>query len=78
VVTQPALILHGTRDSVVPAWISSSYAARHTNVKLILLDSGHELTDVLDPMWTEISGYIKVPKSIDAGSKPSSIELSVD
>lgn len=76
--TQPALILHGTRDNVVPAWISSSYAARHTNVKLVLLESGHELTDVLDPMWTEISSYIKVPESIDSGSKSKSIELSVD
>jgi pimeloyl-ACP methyl ester carboxylesterase len=76
--SQPALILHGTRDSVVPAWISSSYAARHKNVRLVLMESGHELTDVLEPMWAEISAYIKVPKSIDPGSKPSSIELSVD
>ena len=64
--TQSALILHGTRDTVVPASVSKTYAASHTNVKLVLLESGHELTDVLDQMWGEISAFIKVPKSIDA------------
>jgi pimeloyl-ACP methyl ester carboxylesterase len=76
--TQPGLILHGTRDNVVPAGISRSYAAQHKNVKLILLESGHELTDVLDPIWTEISRYMIVPESIDSGSNSKSAELSVD
>jgi len=71
---QPALILHGVRDSVVPAGISSAYAARHAGVKLVLLESGHELTDVLEPMWTLISDYLSVPESIG----PESIGLSVD
>ncbi len=49
--TQPALIFHGTDDPVVPASLSEAYAARHPNVTLHLLKSGHELTDVLDRMW---------------------------
>ena len=65
---QPALILHGVRDSVVPAGISSAYADRHPNIKLILLESGHELTDVLEPMWVEVSDYLTVPESIGLGS----------
>ena len=51
---QPALIFHGVQDSVVPAGISSAYAARHPNIELVLLESGHELTDVLEPMWLKI------------------------
>jgi pimeloyl-ACP methyl ester carboxylesterase len=61
---QPALVLHGVHDSVVPAGISGTYAARRPDIKLVLLESGHELTDVLEPMWAEISAYLGVPKSI--------------
>jgi pimeloyl-ACP methyl ester carboxylesterase len=61
---QPTLILHGVHDSVVPAGISSTYAARRPNVRLVLLESGHELTDVLEPMWAQILTYLGVPKSI--------------
>ena len=75
---QPALILHGVHDSVVPAGISSAYAAPRANVELILLESGHELTDVLEPMWVQISNWLRVPESIERASKPRSIELSVD
>lgn len=48
---QPALIFHGTRDDVVPAAASQTFAASHPNATLHLFDSGHELTDVLEPMW---------------------------
>ncbi len=58
---QPGLILHGTRDSVVPAWISSAYATRRPNIHLTLLESGHELTDALEPMWDQISRFLNVP-----------------
>ena len=61
---QPALVIHGVRDKVVPVGISSAYAARHPGVKLILMESGHELTDVLEPMWAEVSGFLAVPESI--------------
>lgn len=71
---QPALIVHGVGDSVVPAGISSAYAGLHPNVKLILLDSGHELTDVLEPMWAHVRDFLAVPETI--GRK--SIILSVD
>src|SRR5947207_4269066 len=55
VFSQPALTIHGLQDTVVPSSISSGYAEVHANVKLILMESGHELTDVLDPMWMEIA-----------------------
>jgi len=68
---QPALIFHGVQDNVVPAGISSAYAARHPNVELVLLESGHELTDVLEPMWLRTSSYLSVPESI--GRKSTSL-----
>ena len=57
--SQPALILHGTEDAVVPAEVSREFAAAHPNVTLRLLRSGHELTDVLDELWTEILKFVK-------------------
>ena len=56
--SQGALIFHGTADTVVPAYISSAYAARHPNVILHLMESGHELTDVLDPMWEKVREFV--------------------
>jgi pimeloyl-ACP methyl ester carboxylesterase len=55
---QPALVLHGLRDEVVPAELSKGFAEGHTNVTLRLLDSGHELTDVLDQLWTETAAFL--------------------
>jgi pimeloyl-ACP methyl ester carboxylesterase len=55
---QPALVLHGTRDPIVPASISTGYASRHLNVTLRLFDSGHELTDVLQGLWEETAGFL--------------------
>jgi pimeloyl-ACP methyl ester carboxylesterase len=62
---QPALILHGAHDNVVPAGISRAYAAQHLNARLVVLESGHELTDVLGTMWREISDFLGVPESIE-------------
>jgi pimeloyl-ACP methyl ester carboxylesterase len=71
---QPALIFHGVQDNVVPAGISRAYAAGRPNVRLVLLESGHELTDVLEPMWDQISDFLAVPEIIGSGS----IEVSSD
>ena len=55
---QPALIFHGRFDDTVPSQYSVEYAAAHPNVRLRLLDSGHELTDVLDIMWAETKAFL--------------------
>jgi len=60
---QPALIFHGVHDDVVPAALSSVYAAHHPNVRLVLLESGHELTDVMDLMWEQVSDYLAIPET---------------
>jgi pimeloyl-ACP methyl ester carboxylesterase len=73
-VSRPTLIIHGMRDEVVPADISRGYAAANPQVKLVLLESGHELTDVLEPMWAHVSEFLSVPETIGR----QSISLSVD
>ncbi len=55
---QPGLIFHGTGDDVVPSFLSEQFAASHPNVELRLMPSGHELTDVLDPMWEAIQTFL--------------------
>jgi pimeloyl-ACP methyl ester carboxylesterase len=55
---QPTLLLHGTRDEVVPSAYSIVFARSHPNVSLVLLDSGHELTDVTDRLWDEMAGFL--------------------
>jgi predicted esterase len=53
------LIFHGTGDTVVPAHLSETFAASHANVELRLLDSSHELGDVLDVMWTGMAEFLE-------------------
>lgn len=66
---QPALILHGRLDPVVPVQISQEFAARHPNVTLRLFDSGHELTDVLEDLWEESSRFLdRVPEGLRPAS----------
>lgn len=57
-VRQPCLIYHGRRDDVVPVEQSIAYAASRPNVELHVVDSGHELTDVLDLMWERIRDFL--------------------
>jgi len=58
---QRALILHGTEDTVVPCQVSHNFALEHTRVRLAQFKSGHELTDVLDGLWRETSGFLEIP-----------------
>lgn len=59
--TQPALIFHGRQDTVVPASYSEEFAASHQNARLVLLDSGHELTDALDRIWSQARAFLAPP-----------------
>lgn len=55
---QPALIFHGNRDTSVPVEYSAEFVQNHVNARLICMDSGHELTDVLDAIWAQSKKFI--------------------
>ena len=55
---QPALIFHGAHDDVVPADLSRAFAARHPNATLEIVDSGHDLLNVLDYMAGKIESFL--------------------
>lgn len=57
-VTQPTLIFHGKNDSVVPADLSMKFAEQHPSAKLRLLESDHELLNVLDDIWMESEEFL--------------------
>ncbi len=56
---QPALIVHGRHDDVVPCGFSSEYAKGKPNVRLVIVDSGHELVDCLELIWPETRRFLQ-------------------
>ena len=57
-VRQPTLIFHGDRDDIVPVELSRQFVLNHANARLVVLHSGHELTDVLDVLWQGASTFL--------------------
>ena len=57
--TQPALIFHGAKDDTVPPAYSQEFAATHPNATLEILDSGHELTEVLEYMGPKVAEFLR-------------------
>ncbi len=56
--SQPALIFHGNQDTSVPVEYSVEFVQTHPNAHLIRMNSGHELTDVLDKIWGQSSAFL--------------------
>lgn len=54
----PTLIIHGVNDDVVPIKVSREYAAHHSQVKLIELNSDHGLNDSQEIIWQEIQAFM--------------------
>jgi uncharacterized protein len=57
-VAQPTLIFQGRNDTVVPPIYAETFAARHPNAHLRLMDSDHDLVNVLDEMWRETEKFL--------------------
>jgi pimeloyl-ACP methyl ester carboxylesterase len=57
-VRQPALIFHGAHDDVVPVEYSEEFAATRPQTILEVLDSGHELLEVLDYMAGKVIPFL--------------------
>jgi uncharacterized protein len=55
----PALVFAGRHDEAVPlAAVERFVATRPDRRTLVVFDSGHELTDVLDPMWERTKEFL--------------------
>jgi uncharacterized protein len=57
---QPALIFHGAQDDIVPVKYSEHFVSIHSNARLEVLESGHDLHDVLDHMGAATVRFLGV------------------
>ena len=55
----PTLIFAGRRDDAVPLAAAEHFAAAAPDRELVVFDSGHELTDVLEPMWERTAAFLE-------------------
>ena len=65
--SQPVLIFHGQNDTVVPPEYSVAFAQKHPRVKLRLMQSDHELVNVMDDMWMETEAFLFGDQASGAG-----------
>lgn len=56
-VIQPALVFHGRRDDVVDPSLSVQFAWGKPHVQLELVDSDHQMLDVLPELWDRLSAF---------------------
>ena len=63
VVPQPTLIFHGNQDPSVPVEQSLGFVRLNPSARLIRLESGHELIDVLPNVWEESECFISAARS---------------
>lgn len=57
-ISQPALVLQGRLDPIVPVEKAREFAARTPSAQLVEYDSGHELTDCMDAMWAQTRRFL--------------------
>lgn len=58
-VRQPVLIFHGAQDDVVPGRYAEEFAHDRSNVRLEVVDSGHDLLNVLDGIRDQVVAFLK-------------------
>jgi uncharacterized protein len=55
---QPVLIFHGKHDTVVPPGYSVTFSQGHPRTTLHLMNSDHQLLNVLDDVWMETEQFL--------------------
>jgi hypothetical protein len=63
IVPQPVLIFHGNQDASVPVEQSLAFIRLNPSARLVRLESGHELIDVLANVWEESESFISGTRS---------------
>lgn len=56
--TQPTLIFHGQHDDVVPPGYSVTFSQQHQRTELHLMESDHQLLNVLDDIWIDTEKFL--------------------
>jgi hypothetical protein len=54
----PALVVAGRHDDTVPLEAVERFARARAGRELVVLDTGHEMTDALDPLWQLIHDFL--------------------
>jgi pimeloyl-ACP methyl ester carboxylesterase len=60
---QPALVFHGVQDTVVPITAAQQWCAENPQARLVAMESGHELLDVLEAIWEQSREFLRDPGS---------------
>jgi pimeloyl-ACP methyl ester carboxylesterase len=54
----PALVFAGRRDDAVPLACVEQFTAGRPERELVVFDTGHDLNDVLEPMWERMRAFL--------------------
>jgi hypothetical protein len=54
----PALVVAGRFDDAVPLASVEAFARKRPERELVVYDAGHQLTEVLDPLWERIRTFL--------------------
>ena len=57
----PMLVIHGSRDDVVPPSGSAEFCASHSSATLHVLDADHGLGEVMEEIWELMSEFLLEP-----------------
>ena len=55
----PALVFAGRRDESVPLPVVEHFTRGRPGRELVVFDTGHELNDVLEPMWERMASFLR-------------------
>jgi pimeloyl-ACP methyl ester carboxylesterase len=56
----PALILHGIYDDTVLYRLSIDYLKINTDAQLLLLNSDHTMTDIVNTLWKHVRQFLEI------------------
>lgn len=76
-VRAPVLVLHGRRDDVVPQARVERWVAQTPGARLVLLDTGHEMTDCMPQLAAEAQRFLAAIPAV-AAAYPALVSANID